>query len=145
MKKLIFIGLFFVGCSVFSQNSEDLIKSTILKIEKALVEKDTLVLQKLLHSDLTLGHSNGWVETKESLLKDLKKEKVSYRVFEKISEVDFTFFSNETAITRREINVCGTVDNDEFTISLNVLEIWVLENNIWKLLARQSVNSKKLE
>lgn len=143
MKKLILIVFLFVGFSVFSQNPKNLIEENIFKIEKALVEKDTLVLQELLHSDLTLGHSNGWVETKESLFEDLRKGKVSYKFFEKISEVDFTYFSDETVVTRREIKAYGVVDDYEFAVSLNVLEVWVLQDNIWKLLARQSVNSKK--
>lgn len=143
MKKLIFILFFFVGFSAFSQIPEDLIKENIFKIEKALVEKDTLVLQELLHSDLTLGHSNGWIETKESLFEDLKKGKVFYSFFEKVSEVDITFSSNEMIITRREINAYGTVDEHEFIVKLNVLEVWVLQNNSWLLTARQTVNRKK--
>ncbi|MDY0090269.1 MAG: nuclear transport factor 2 family protein [Flavobacteriaceae bacterium] len=143
MKKLIFILFFFVGFSAFSQIPEDLIKENIFKIEKALVEKDTIVLQELLHSDLTLGHSNGWIETKESLFEDLKKGKVFYSFFEKVSEVDFTFSSDEMIITRREINAYGTVDEHEFIVKLNVLEVWILQNNSWLLTARQTVNRKK--
>lgn len=143
MKKLIFILFFFVGFSAFSQIPEDLIKENIFKIEKALVEKDTIVLQELLHSDLTLGHSNGWIETKESLFEDLKKGKVFYSFFEKVSEVDFTFSSDEMIITRREINAYGTVDEHEFIVKLNVLEVWILQNNSRLLTARQTVNRKK--
>jgi len=143
MRTLFFVALFLVGHFVYSQDTKVKIIKNINAIEKALVQKDTLVLNKLLHTDLTFGHSNGWIESKESLLNDLKNTKVIYTSFENISAVDFTFHSEDIVITRRKITAHGIFRQQNFSINMNVLEIWILNQDIWKLLARQSVNNSQ--
>src|SRR5690606_28960664 len=56
------------------------------ELDNALLKKDTASLQKLLHKDLILGHSNGWWETKISLLKNLPTQKIHYQEFRTIGE-----------------------------------------------------------
>lgn len=141
MKKL-FIAIYLITSFSVSSQSKETIGKNIYKIEKALVEKDTFILRELLHSELTLGHSNGWIENRESLLSDLKRERVVYFLFDKVSEVEFTHLSDQMIVSRRGVNVCGSVDGYEFKVMLNILEIWIFEEDIWKLLARQSVNRK---
>src|SRR5690606_8458668 len=104
----------------FGQSSDAafLIKENILKIENALLKKDTLALQELLHSDLTLGHSNGWIESKESLFEDLTQDNVSYSGFEHIGDVVFAHKSDSLIVTCRNINAYGTVNSYTFIAKL---------------------------
>ena len=54
------------------------LKDAVTKLDKALIAKDTVVLKQLLHKDITYGHSNGWVETKTDVIKDLVSGKLAY-------------------------------------------------------------------
>ena len=60
----------------FAQTS--FLKEAVIKLDKALIAKDTAVLKQLLHKDLSYGHSNGWVETREDVFKDLVNGKLAY-------------------------------------------------------------------
>ena len=72
------------------------------ELDNALLKKDTASLQKLLHKDLILGHSNGWWETKISLLKNLPTQKIHYQEFRTIGEPEIHHSSeNLKTITRK--------------------------------------------
>jgi hypothetical protein len=113
------------------------------QIDEALIAKDTSALGVLLHNDLTLGHSNGWLETKSDLQKTLIEEGVLYRSIELIGEPEIHFQSGHLISTRRDINVNGIFNSTPFEVKLNVLELWIYENGNWQLLARQSVNRRE--
>ena len=76
MKGKITILLLIVSSFTFAQSS--FLKEAVVKLDKALVAKDTVVLKQLLHKDLTYGHSNGWIETKADVIKDLQVGKLAY-------------------------------------------------------------------
>ena len=63
---IIIIGLLTSSVS-FGQTS--FLKDAVSKLDKALIEKDTTTLKQLLHKSVTYGHSSGWVETKEEVIK----------------------------------------------------------------------------
>src|SRR5690606_8414325 len=144
MKKfgLFFFVLFLINTTVFTQNlsSRLAIEKNIQNIEEALLKKDTLSLKLLLHPNLTMGHSNGWIETKSSLIEDLSQEKVVYTLFQSLTNPEYSYISEDLIITRRDIDAHGTVNGKEFVACLNILEIWTFQNNQWLLTARQSVN-----
>ncbi len=112
-------------------------------IDQALIQKDTLTLSKLLHDSLSLGHSNGWLETKPDLLHTLIDEGVIYTAIEMMGEPEVHSLSENLITTRRDINVSGVVNETPFDVRLNVLEVWINKNKEWQLLARQSVNRRE--
>jgi len=141
MKKIILIALFFNLFFGYSQNAKIQIAENIQKIEKALIEKDSIALQNLLHEELSFGHSNAHIETKQNVLSNAKTNKIVYNSFEKKSDINFTFSSDNTIVTRREINANGTFKQYDFDLDMNVLEVWIFDQNVWKLLARQGVKT----
>ncbi len=54
----------------------------MLKMEKALVEKNKDILEGLLHKDVAFGHSSGWVQTKKDVMKDMKSGFLVYNKIE---------------------------------------------------------------
>ena len=52
-----------------SQDSKPLI-SAARSLNSALIQKDSLLLVKLLHPSLSYGHSNGWVENKQEVIEN---------------------------------------------------------------------------
>lgn len=144
-KPLLFllIVLFTSSCTVLKTPLDSsFIKESMLSLDKAMIEKDTLRLNKLLHNKLTLGHSNNWVETKSSMLQSLINKEVIYTSIEQVGAVKIHFSTRKLITSRRDINVSGVVNANTFDVKLNVLEIWTYENKSWQLLARQSVNRK---
>lgn len=111
-------------------------------LDKALVQRDTLTLNKLLHNNLSFGHSNGWLEKKNDLLRTLKTEKVSYLSIDQVSTAIIQYQKKDLISTRRDIDVKGLLEGKSFDLKLNVLEIWIKERGEWQLLARQSVKRK---
>lgn len=112
-------------------------------LEKALQTQDTTQLNNLLHPQLTLGHSNGWIEDKESLKTDLIRSFVTYEQFNPIGDIHFHFVSDQWVITRRNVDVHGTYNGHTFVSHLQIMEVWTYHNQQWWLTARQSVNRKK--
>lgn len=149
MKNLIIILFFTFSLSVYSQQTKEentislLIEETIQNIEETLLKKDTLTVNNLLHNQLTIGHSNGWIESKESLKNDLIKGFVVYDFFQPLGETEFHYISDSLVITRRNVDVHGTYNGHDFISYLNILEIWTFQNKQWLLTARQSVNRKE--
>lgn len=126
--------LFTVSSFTFAQTS--FIKQAVAKLDKALVERDTLVLKQILHNDLSYGHSNAWVETKTDLMKNLYNGKINYN---KIENKDFTWVAGKDwANVRSTADINYVLDNKEGKLKLHVLQVWLKTNKGWQLLARQS-------
>lgn len=60
--------MFLLSHLSFGQSFNQEIKKSIDQFEQSLIQKNVNSLDKILHQNLTLGHSNGWIETKNSLL-----------------------------------------------------------------------------
>lgn len=104
-------------------------------MQKALVAKDTAQLKQLLHKDLTYGHSNGWVQTKADVLKDMTGEKLAYEKIES-SDVKWTVSGNQ-AVAHGTSHIRYSLDGKPGELQLHVLQVWVKTNRGWQLLARQ--------
>ena len=127
--------------SVSFKSPQQAITQQIESLEISLINKNTIKLEEILHTDLTFGHSNGWLETKNSLLENLPTSKVIYKEFVKHDEAEIKIIweANPLATVRREITAIGEYEKQEFEVDLKVLEIWIKQNKSWLLLARQSV------
>jgi hypothetical protein len=141
---LLIICITTAACEYQKQSFEtEHISIQMKTLDKALMQKDTLTLSALLHDNLSMGHSNGWLETKPDLLKTLVEEGVRYTSIETIGEPKIKYSSENLLTTRRNIDVSGLLNQTKFEVKLNVLELWIFENDDWQLLARQSVNRRE--
>src|SRR5690606_9427716 len=113
------------------------------ELDEALLKKDTARLQKLLHNDLTLGHSNGWTETKKTLIETLPTSKIHYYEFIPLGPPQIIHSGPDLKTIRRKLTAVGEYDNEPFEVNLKILEIWIYENHNWQLLARQSVDGNE--
>lgn len=147
MRNIIILSLLIfltIACKHKQESFEKVVvENTMQTLDNALIQKDTLLLRKLLYDNLSLGHSNGWIETKTDLLQTLVTSGVIYHTIQ-ISEPPIIKYKSENILTtRRDIDVDGIVNNTPFSVQLNVLEVWIQNNGVIQLLARQSVNRKK--
>ncbi len=112
----------------------------MLRLDQALLDRDSTALSQLLHPQLTYGHSNGWVQSREEVWNDGVTGKLHYNIIR--PETMATFGITGTAITTRQlIYVEGTVSGKQFAMHLQVLQTWIKTKKGWQLLARQSVKT----
>jgi hypothetical protein len=91
----------------------------------------------LVLEQISYGHSNGWLQTKQDLITDFATGKIEYT---KIEEGEKFFTKTKQAIAVRNISkVEGVVNGYVFSMSLQVLQVWKKVKKNWVLLARQSV------
>ncbi|MEJ7672464.1 MAG: nuclear transport factor 2 family protein [Chitinophagaceae bacterium] len=69
------------------------LKEAVTKLDKALIAKDTVILKQLLNNAVSYGHSNGWVETKAEVIKDLVTQKLTYYKID-TKDVKWTVINN---------------------------------------------------
>src|SRR5690349_6486355 len=127
--------LILLVCS-FSYGQTSYLKDAVSKLDKALVEKDTVTLKQLLHKNVTYGHSNGWVETKDDVLRDLASGKLVYYAFKSDSLAWQTEANWASVRSRTKVEV--SMNGNRMEMNLHVLEVWLKTNKGWQLIARQS-------
>lgn len=126
--------------NAFSINAQSL--PVFQEFDQALIKKDTAKLNQLTHPQLTMGHSNGWLQDKDDLLSSLTDGYVGYSVINQVEAPTIFLKTDSLLITRRNIDVQGIVNKYKFDVKLNVLENWIFIEDTWVLLSRQSVNRK---
>ena len=142
MKKFIlafFLGvLFFTSASAQSEQQE-VVMMKMLELKTALIQKDSVSLSKLLADDVSYGHSNGWVQTKAQLIRDVMSGVQDYKTIEP-SNLNIRVYEN-TAVVTMQSKSSMIFQGKPLDLSMNVLLVWVKKNNDWKLIARQSVKN----
>jgi len=132
----IVVTIFFLIVYSLSLAQTSFLKEAMAKLDKALIAKDTITLKQLLHKDLSYGHSNAWVETKEDVIKNLISGKLAYS---KIESKDFLWTASKDWATVRTTSAINyLLDGEEGTLQLHVMQCWLKTNKGWQLIARQS-------
>jgi ketosteroid isomerase-like protein len=104
--------------------------------KQALMKKDRALFEKILHPDLSYGHSSGAIETKAQAIEHVMKTGVEYTAI--------AFTDTKVKVQGNTALVTGKVDYHQKgkdktnVINLVVLSVWVKGPQGWQLLARQS-------
>lgn len=134
MKTVLSLLLVFMTLTAGAQT--EFLKQAVVKLDEALVKKDTVVLNQVLHNELTYGHSNGWIETKREVISDLVTGKLVYK---KIKSKEHQWRTGKDwATLRTKTEIEYVMDGKEGSLNLHVLQVWLKTNKGWQLLARQS-------
>jgi hypothetical protein len=131
--------LFFFVSSVLVNAQPDSVKlaNTMKEFHQALVKKNTVSINQHTDKALSYGHSNGWVETKTELIRNLETGYLSYNSY---SEDSIRMVINETiANVRYMADVEAALNGNSNTYHLKVLEVWVKKGKRWLLFARQAI------
>lgn len=114
----------------------NLVISDALNLHKALIQKDSMQLEELLHPELSYGHSNGWVETKQEVLNHILS---NYLIYEHIlPDSMYCQVSKKFAIVRFQAVHEVVLQGKTIRLNLHVCQVWIKSHKRWKLLARQS-------
>ena len=130
--------LFFTSASAQSEQQE-VVMMKMLELKTALIQKDSVSLSKLLADDVSYGHSNGWLQGKADLIRDVVSGVQDYKTIEP-SNLNIRVYEN-TAVVTMQSKSNMIFQGKPLDLSMNVLLVWVKKNNDWKLIARQSVKN----
>lgn len=137
MRGIVTIVLFFTSLVVAAQTAEDKLATTIKEFHQALVKKNTVSINQQTDKAISYGHSNGWVETKAEMIRNLETGYLTYRSFKEDS-LQVTINGN-VAHARFIADIEATLNQKDSQFHLKVLEVWVKKGKRWLLFARQAV------
>ena len=139
MRGLFTIALFFISLIVVGQTEEARLTTTIKEFHQSLVKKNTVSINQQTDKALSYGHSNGWVETKNDMIKNLETGYINYHSIKEDS-LQVTVNGN-MAHARFVGDYNATMNSNTNTFHLKVLEVWVRKGKRWLLFARQAVKT----
>ena len=137
MKKILSLLLLFSFVFANAQTEEEKLTTALKEFHQALVNKNTTSINQQTDKALSYGHSNGWVETKADVIKDLE---TGYLVYHSYKEDSLKIMINESIANVRFVaDISATMNGNDTNVHLKVLEVWVKKGKRWILFARQAV------
>ena len=144
MKKLLVIVLLINAVVANAQlvpplreTDEEKLTTALKEFHQALVNKNTVSINQQTDKVLSYGHSNGWVETKTDMIKNLETGNINYHSYKEDSLQLMINGNMANARFVADINV--TLNGNTGSYHLKVLEVWVKKGKRWLLFARQAV------
>ena len=139
LKRSLTILFLFVAVSCFAQTDEEKLTVTLKEFHQSLVKKHTVSINQQTDKALSYGHSNGWVETKAEMIRNLETGYISYQGFKEDSIT--VAMNGNLASVRFVADITATMKGTASVYHLKVLEVWVKKGKRWVLFARQAVKN----
>jgi hypothetical protein len=138
LKKFFTILFCFIVIASSAQADDEKLATTLKEFHQALVSKNTVSINQQTDKVLSYGHSNGWVETKTEMIKNLE---TGYTDYKSIKEDSLQITMNGNVANARFVGDYTVALNggSHVTYHLKVLEVWVKKGKRWLLFARQAV------
>lgn len=134
-----FLSILFCAITSSAQHAED---STIRRLEneerEAIFKGDTAMLSRLMSQDIVVQNPENAIVGYRQIIDRIKAGKISYATFERLIE-RITFRENVAVAMGLETLVPqGATSNAGKTVKRRFTNVWMKENNVWKLAARQA-------
>jgi Domain of unknown function (DUF4440) len=139
MKRSILILVLIASLGAYGQSEENQ-KVNQLHLRKFdwLINKNYDSLNWLIEPGAKYIHSNGWIQSKQEVIDDLKSGKLNYTSVN-VSESSVALYNNHTAVVTGKGSFKGLMpDKSEFNIHLLYTEVYVKHKKQWKLVSRQA-------
>lgn len=140
MKKIIltiavFLFLILQGNAQLKQQTA--VTNAVEQLRKAMVDADSVMLDKLTSEKLSYGHSSGHLDNKTVFIQKIVSGKSDFVTLE-FTEQSISI-SRNTAVVRHKLNAVTNDNGKPGEVHLSVLLVWQKLHGQWKLLARQAV------
>jgi len=128
-------GVLLSGLASAQANDEAAVKEGVEILRKALFEADKAKLDQVASAQISYGHSDGRVETKEQFINGVmtRKQTVKSLAF---PELKVAVVGN-AAIARHIYLAESELEGKQTTTKIGALQVWQKQDGAWKLLARQ--------
>jgi hypothetical protein len=137
MKRILLFLFAFTSVLANAQTEEEKLTTALKEFHQALVNKNTASINQQTDKALSYGHSNGFVETKADMIKNLETGFLVYHSFQEDS-LKITM-DESVANVRFTADIKAIMNNNDTNVHLKVLEVWVKKGKRWLLFARQAV------
>ena len=129
-------GLLLVRSSAGADmGDEAAVAQSVETLRKALLEADKAALGRLASAQLSYGHSDGRVESREEFINGVmtRKQVVKTLTFPELKVA----VVGDAAIVRHIFLSDSELDGKATTTRIGALQVWQKQDGVWKLLARQ--------
>ena len=140
MKKLLFYLLILTTAfttKIYAQKEEMEVSKAVEALRAAMVNADSVALDKLTSDGLTYGHSTAKIETKAEYIHAIVSGLNDFSSID-LSDQSIKIFDN-TAVVRHTFAANLTNEGKPLTVKILVLMVWQKQQGDWKLIARQAV------
>ncbi len=128
-------GLVLGGSAKAEAGDEEAVAQSVETLRKALLEADKAKLEQVASPQLSYGHSDGRVETKEQFINGVMTRKQVVKALD-FPELKMAVVGN-AAIARHIYLSQSERDGKPTTTRIGALQVWQKQDGAWKLLARQ--------
>ena len=128
-------GLLLSGSADADAADEAAVAQNIETLRKAILEADRAKLEQVAAAQISYGHSDGRVETKEQFINGVMTRKQVVKSLN-FPELKVTVVGNN-AIVRHIYLGESELDGKQSTTRIGALQLWQKQDGGWKLLARQ--------
>ena len=136
MRYLLFLIYLFTFQFAVAQRSIKGLKKSVKKYHQAMVAKDLNSLSVLTSTRLLYKHSNGWVETKEEQLNNIR---IGYLIYHSYQEDSLRIATHKK---NAKVNFNATIDvtlkGERHTYLLKVEEEWKRIGRHWYIFTRNA-------
>lgn len=143
MKKtmLAVLVLLVTHCHTMAQSKQEkAVAEAVEQLRKAMVDADSVMLDKLTTDQLSYGHSSGHIDDKATFIQKIVSGKSDFVTLELPGQT--VSISKNTAIVRHKLDAVTNDNGKPGEVHLAVLLVWQKQHSQWKLLARQAVKMK---
>jgi ketosteroid isomerase-like protein len=128
-------GLLLNGVAGAQAADEAAVTENVEVLRKALLQADKAKLEQVTAAQISYGHSDGRVETKEQFVNAVmtRKQTVKSLAFPELKVA----VVGDAAIARHIFLAESELEGKATTTRIGALQVWQKQNGSWKLLARQ--------
>ena len=121
------------ACAAAGDEAE--VAQSVETLRRALLEADKAKLEQVASAQISYGHSDGRVETKEQFINGVLTRK---QVVKSLAFPDLNVAVVGNAAIARHIYLSESeLDGKATTTRIGALQVWQKQDGSWKLLARQ--------
>lgn len=140
MKKIfLIVALLFSVCTLLQAQTKQqtAVANAVEQLRKAMIDADSVMLDKLTSPQLSYGHSGGAIDSKTVFVQKIVSGKSDFVTIEFPGQT--ISVSKNTAIVRHKLNAVTNDGGKPGEVHLAVMLVWQKLHGQWKLLARQAV------
>jgi ketosteroid isomerase-like protein len=128
-------GLLLSGSASAQAGDEAAVAQAVETLRKGLLEADRSKLEQVASAQISYGHSDGRVETKEQFIHGVMTRKQTVKSLD-FPELKVAVVGN-AAVARHIYLSQSELDGKATTTRIGALQVWQKQDGGWKLLARQ--------
>ena len=139
IKKVTCLFVFaFITIAIHAQSKdEQAVTAAVETLRKAMVDGDSILLDKITDKDLTYGHSGGNIQSKAAFINSFTSGQSDFVTIDLTGQTIQLYGS--TAVVRHTLTATTNDGGKPGNVKIAVMTVWQKSKGNWKMIARQAV------